>query len=142
MSDVVEHLTGLIRDRIAAVRARDVEALAEQFAEDVVIFDAVGRLRDQGRGAEVSRLETWFGSYQDDLSLGIRDIEIVAGDGVAFGHYLFRVTGTMVDGTEVSMWLRATAGFREFEDGWRIVHEHSSVPFDGATGEVLVGLEP
>jgi ketosteroid isomerase-like protein len=142
VSDVVEHLTGMIRDRIAAVRAKDVEALAAQFDENLVLFDAIGRLRDHGRAEEISRLETWFGAYRSEITLRIRDIEVVAGDGVAFGHYLFHVGGAMVDGTEVSMWLRATVGFREFEDGWRIVHEHSSVPFDGATGEALIGIEP
>lgn len=142
MSDVVEHLSSMIRDRVAAVRAKDAAAMAAQYTEDVVLFDAVGPLRDRGRATEIARLEQWYGAYRTEIGLEVRDVEIVAGDGVAFGHYLFRVSGTMVDGTEVSMWVRATVGFREFDDGWQIVHEHSSVPFDAATGQALTSLKP
>jgi ketosteroid isomerase-like protein len=35
----------------------------------------------------------------------------------------------MTDGTVVDMAVRSTVGFRRGEDGWKIVHEHSSVPF-------------
>ncbi|NBH11038.1 nuclear transport factor 2 family protein [Amycolatopsis sp. SID8362] len=132
----------LIESRIAAVAAKDVEALVAQYAEDVTLFDAVGGLCDRGRDAERARLTQWFGAYRTEIGLRIRDLEVVTGGDVAFAHYLFQVTGTMTDGTEVSMWVRATVGFQRGEDGWKIVHEHSSVPFDGATGEALTTLVP
>jgi ketosteroid isomerase-like protein len=48
----------------------------------------------------------------------------------------------MLDGTDVAMWVRSTAGLRHDDHGWKIVHEHSSVPFDGTTGEALTRLRP
>ncbi|MFF9347728.1 YybH family protein [Streptomyces sp. NPDC014734] len=139
---VTAHLEGLIRDRVAAVGAKDVAALAARYADDVVLFDAVGPLSDRGVDVEIRRLENWFGAYRTGIGLEIRELEVAAADGFAFGHYLFQVRGTMNDGTAVSMWVRSTVCFREHEDGWKIVHEHSSVPFDGTTGRALVGLRP
>ena len=40
------------------------------------------------------------------------------------------------------MWWRATQGLRLVGDKWQIVHEHSSLPFDMATGKVSFALKP
>ncbi|MEV6625919.1 nuclear transport factor 2 family protein [Amycolatopsis sp. NPDC051106] len=119
----------LIEARVATVAAKDVETLVAQYAEDVTLFDALGPLRDTGRDVERRRLREWFGGYRSAIDLRIRDLEVVADGDVAFAHYLFQVKGTMTDGTEVDMAVRSTVGFHRGEDGWKIVHEHSSVPF-------------
>ena len=61
---------------------------------------------------------------------------------MAFGHYLYRVTGTTREGGEVDMWVRATLGLRRIDGEWRITHEHHSVPFDAETGGAALDLEP
>ncbi|SFW82533.1 YybH family protein [Amycolatopsis australiensis] len=132
----------LVEARTAAVAAKDIETLVAQYAEDVTLFDALDTLRDTGRDAERARLRTWFAAYRSAIDLRIHDLEVVEGGDVAFAHYLFHVGGTMTDGTEVRMWVRSTVGFRRGEDGWKVVHEHSSVPFDGATGAALMALKP
>ncbi|WP_328616190.1 nuclear transport factor 2 family protein [Amycolatopsis sp. NBC_00355] len=133
----------VIESRVAATAAKDLDVLLAHYAEDVTLFDAVGPLRDTGRDAERARLREWFGAYRSPIELDIRELEVHADGDVAFAHYLFHVRGTMTDGTEVAMWVRSTAGLRRDDDGgWKIVHEHSSVPFDGATGEALTRLEP
>ncbi|SEF21931.1 Ketosteroid isomerase homolog [Amycolatopsis pretoriensis] len=121
-------LTALVESRVAAVAAKDVETLVAQYAEDVTLFDALGPLRDTGRDVERNRLRAWFGGYRTAIDLRIRDLEVVAGGDAGFAHFVFQVRGTMTDGTEVDMAVRATIGFRRGEDGWKIVHEHSSVP--------------
>ncbi|MEU8638650.1 nuclear transport factor 2 family protein [Amycolatopsis sp. NPDC048633] len=118
----------LVEARVAAVAAKDVETLVAQYAEDVTLFDALGPLRDTGRDVERARLREWFGAYRSTIDLTVQDLEVVADGDVAFAHYLFQVKGTMTDGTDVDMWVRSTVGFRRGEDGWKIVHEHSSVP--------------
>jgi ketosteroid isomerase-like protein len=139
---VTAELAALVRARVAAVAAKDVETLVAQYAGDVALFDAVGPLADRGADVERARLETWFGAYRTEIGLRIRDLEVVVDGSVAFAHYLFHVEGTMHNGADVAMWVRSTIGFRELAEGWRIVHEHSSVPFDGATGQALTALTP
>lgn len=137
-----EELRAVIERRVAAVSAKDVAALAETFAQDVVLFDALGELRDQGVEAEVARLEQWFGAYDGPIELTLSEVDVAAEGSLGFGHFLFRVRGTMTDGTRVSMWVRSTVCLRDAGEGWRIVHEHSSVPFDGATGRARADLLP
>ncbi|MEV4146607.1 nuclear transport factor 2 family protein [Amycolatopsis sp. NPDC049691] len=121
-------LTALVESRVAAVAAKDVETLVAQYAEDVTLFDALGPLRDTGQDVERNRLREWFGAYRTSIDLRIRDLEVVADGDAGFAHYVFQVRGTMTDGTDVDMAVRATLGFRRGEAGWKIVHEHSSVP--------------
>ena len=140
--NAVAELTRLVEGRVAAVAAKDVDALATRYAENVTLFDAVGPLADRGVDVERARLETWFGAYRTEIGLRIRDLEVTVAGPVAFTHYLFHVRGTMHDGAEVAMWVRSTVGFRKLAEGWKIVHEHSSVPFDGTTGQALTSLTP
>ncbi|MGW5723052.1 YybH family protein [Amycolatopsis sp. NPDC003865] len=121
-------LTALVESRVAAVAAKDVETLVAQYAEDVTLFDALGPVRGTGRDVERNRLREWFGAYRTSIDLRIRDLEVVADGNAGFAHYVFQVRGTMTDGTDVDMAVRATLGFRRGEAGWKIVHEHSSVP--------------
>ncbi|WIX99801.1 nuclear transport factor 2 family protein [Amycolatopsis mongoliensis] len=122
-------LAALVESRVGAVAAKDIETLVAQYAEDVTLFDALGPLRDTGQDVERNRLREWFGAYRSTIDLRIKDLEVVADGDAGFAHYLFQVRGTMTDGTEVDMWVRSTVGFRRGDDGWKIVHEHSSVPF-------------
>jgi ketosteroid isomerase-like protein len=140
--NAVAELTHLIESRVAAVAAKDADALVSQYTEDVSLFDAVGPLAGSGADVERARLDTWFGAYRTAIGLRIRDLEVVADGSIAFAHYLFHVRGTMHNGADVAMWVRSTVGFRKLADGWKIVHEHSSVPFDGATGQALTALRP
>jgi ketosteroid isomerase-like protein len=53
----------------------------------------------------------------------------VSGD-FAFCHGFYRLGGTpKAAGLPISFWMRATVCLNRFGDAWRIVHEHTSVPF-------------
>jgi ketosteroid isomerase-like protein len=142
MNSVTDQLTEVIQSRVSALDAKDAAILLEHYADDVMLFDAIGPLRARGAGVEAARLKTWFGAYESPISCEIRELEVVAGAEVAFAHYLYRIGGIMTDGTKVGMWLRATVGFRQVAGEWKIVHEHDSVPFDGETTTALVTLTP
>jgi len=79
-----------------------------------------------------------------DLVLGFLgdSTVVVPGHGVAFCHGLHHVAGRLRTGQQVDMWWRATQGLRLMDGKWRIVHEHSSLPFDMASGKVSFDLQP
>jgi ketosteroid isomerase-like protein len=56
---------------------------------------------------------------------------------LAVAHYLARFTGLPGE----PFWIRVTAVYRRVEGKWKIVHEHSSVPFDPETLRAVVRLE-
>src|SRR5215207_4420628 len=136
------HIRGLIEERVRAVRAQDVDALMSTHAPDVVMFDALDPLRYAGSGAVGERAGQWLSWYQGPVGYEVRDLSVTAGDGAAFCHYLYRVSGTMTNGREVDMWVRSTVCFRKVDGRWLVAHEHTSVPFDAESGKASVNLKP
>jgi ketosteroid isomerase-like protein len=132
----------LIDDRVAAVRARDVDAAMSCIAPDTRSFDVVNALQSTGFEASRERAEAWFSSFQGPIGFEIRDLSITAGDEVAFSHSLNRYTGIQTGGVEIDMWVRATTCYRKIDGTWMITHEHQSVPFDGASGQASLDLTP
>jgi ketosteroid isomerase-like protein len=132
----------LIEERVRAIRAKDVDALMSNHAPDVVMFDALDPLRYVGSEAVRERAGQWLSWYRGPIGYEVRDLSVMAGDGAAFCHYLYRVSGTMTNGREVDMWVRSTVCFRKSGGEWKVTHEHTSVPFDAESGRASVDLKP
>lgn len=141
-TDSSDRVRQLVLDRAQAVLDRDVVGATAMNAADIVTFDVIPPLRNLGAGGVRKRTKGWFDGYSEGPGYELRDLEVVAGDEVAFAYYLYRVSGTLADGGEVAMWVRATLGLRKVGGEWRIVHEHDSVPFDPESGRALLDLEP
>ena len=123
--------------RTRAIACKDAATLTAANHTDVVVFDAVAPFVH--RSAEtLARKHEWLSAYRGDIGHEIRDLEVTASSELAFCHFLVRISGTLVNGTEVGMWVRATSCLRKFDDGWKFVHEHASVPFDAETGKAVV----
>ncbi|CAM3504646.1 YybH family protein [Stackebrandtia soli] len=139
-SNAESEIRELFDARTRAIADKDAAALAAANDGAIVVFDAVAPFVH--RGAETNaRKQQWLAAYRTGIGHEIRDLEITAGDDLAFCHFLVRISGTMLDGTEVDMWVRATSCLRKRDDGWKIVHEHASVPFDAETGKAVVTSE-
>ena len=135
-------LRALIEARVQAVRAKDIAGPLSNHAPDVLMYDALNPLRYMGSDAVRERAAEWFSWYQGPIGYEIRDLSITTADTAAFCHYLYRVSGTMANGREVDMWVRATVCFRKIDGQWMVTHEHSSVPFDAESGRASVDLKP
>ncbi len=133
----------LIEDRVAAIRARDVDRSVSHTAPGVLLFDVVNPLQHRGADGERKRLEEWFSQFEDGpIGFELRDLSIAASDEVAFCHSINHVSATTTAGQTLDMWWRATVCFRKLDGEWMITHEHSSVPFDMETGLPSLGLTP
>ena len=131
-----------IEQRTKAVSDKNIDALISNYAPDVLSFDVVNQLQYVGSDAIRKRLEEWFASFQGSIGYEISDLSIAAGESVAFCHFLFRVSGALLDGGKVGMWVRATVCLRKLDGRWMITHEHDSVPFDTETGKAQLDLKP
>jgi uncharacterized protein (TIGR02246 family) len=118
----------IIRDRVRAVTEKDAAALAAPHSADVVLYDVLGPLHAEGRDAEEERVRSWLDGYDGPIDYQITDVNVVAGDDLAFGHYLVHVAGTLRGGGIVDMWTRATVCFQRRGGRWEITHEHNSAP--------------
>ncbi|WP_327149892.1 YybH family protein [Nocardia sp. NBC_01329] len=124
------------------LRAGDLEALRQLYTTDVVSFDVEPPLQHVGIAA---KLENWAKVFLffDSVTYEIRDLTFTVGDDVAFGHAFARLGGTLKNGAATTgMWVRVTYGMRKIDGTWLIAHDQVSVPFDMASGDGVVDLEP
>jgi uncharacterized protein (TIGR02246 family) len=129
MRDDRQEISDLIRAWVSAVRAGDLEGVLSAHAEDIVMFDVPSP--DNGvRGIDAYR-ETWppfFGWLRSGASFDIVELDVTAGDDVAYAWALLRC------GTEDEFRkgpdnrLRLTIGLRRDGGRWVVSHEHHSFP--------------
>jgi ketosteroid isomerase-like protein len=126
--------------RAAALSAKDADAIFKSGAAGFVGFSLAPPLKENG-GKD--GLRAWLASWDGPIGLELRDLKVVADGDVAYAHGFVHMTGRKTDGAAVDLWYRQTLGLRRRGDAWKIVHEHSSVPFymDGSF-KAAVDLTP
>lgn len=142
MSDDQSGIEILLDRRVEACRDKDIDQLMSIFADEVVYFDVVPPLRFVGHDAVRDNFLRWFGEYDGPIRLETRDAAVAVHSDIAFAHMLHKDSGNRNRPDGKGFWLRSTSCLRRLQTGWRIVHEHVSLPIDFRTGEVLMDLEP
>jgi len=133
--DDADAIRALIDAQIDAFRRRDAAAAVALLAENVVAFEMIPPLVMPSEAARSEQaMAGWFAGWEGPIAIEIRDLVIHVDVDVAFSHSLNRLTGTRLGGGITDIWMRSTLGFGRTADGWRIVHGHTSVPFDPTDG--------
>ena len=129
-----------IEARNAALSAKDVARVMASGYAGFVGYTLAPPLKST---AGKAGLEAWFATWDGPIGFALKDLKITAGDNVAFASCLAHMTGRKTDGAEVDLWHRMTFGLKRVRGAWKIVHEHSSVPFymDGGV-RAAVDLKP
>jgi ketosteroid isomerase-like protein len=135
-------LHALVEGWTKAIRARDVDAVMRHYTADTLSFDLAPPLQHRSDAIR-NGLAAWFASFTGPVGYEVRDLAIEAGERVAFGHSLNRISGARTDGSHTDVWVRATLCFRKDGGAWKLAHEHVSVPFhmDGSF-RAAVDLKP
>ena len=142
---VEEELRQVVLERVAAVHDKNPEPLAERQAPDIVTFDVLPPLHSRGSEAVQDKTQAWFDSYAGEIGYEVHNLHIAADGDVGFCSFVYHVSGTLISGNEVDMWVRATLGCRRIDGKygkWLITHDHESVPFDPVSGKALIDLNP
>ena len=127
---------------VKGIAAKDLDALRQIYATDVVSFDVEPPLQHVGVDAKLANWTRVFTLFQE-VSYEVRDLALAVGDEVAFGHCFGRLSGTLGNGTSTpGMWVRGTFCFQKIDGAWLITHDQASVPFDIATGKGVTDLQP
>lgn len=107
---------------------KDAAAIVAPYEQDAVVCDLAPPLSHRGMDLQAKQawLETWEGPIDRESS----DFKITVSGDFAFGHGFYRLSGTpKAAGRPISFWMRATVCLHRDGGIWRIVHEHTSVPF-------------
>jgi ketosteroid isomerase-like protein len=131
-----------IDELVEAIRAMDLEGVKSIYAPDIVSFDIVPPLQHVGAEAQWENWADVFAAYRPPLGYEIRDLTIIVGDDMAFGHSFNRISGALKNGKRTDFWLRWTTCFRKIDGNWLIAHHHVSVPLDVESGKAILDLEP
>ncbi len=129
MADDQTEIRTLIERWAAAVHQGDLDTVLADHADDIVMFD-VPPPNDGVRGIEAYR-ETWpsFFEWQaQGASFEIVELDVVAGDDVAFAYALLRCGTSEEFEKDPDNRLRLTLGLRRESDRWVVAHEHHSFP--------------
>jgi ketosteroid isomerase-like protein len=132
----------LIDSLFEAHHQKNAAAIAAPYSPDAAIFDLSPPLAHPG--VTVERKQPWLDSWETPIDLEFRSLKITVSGNHAFGHGFLRMSGTpKAAGRHIDFWMRATYCFTRGAEGWRIVHEHTSVPFymDGSLRPAF-DLEP
>ncbi|GAB3226990.1 YybH family protein [Spirosoma arcticum] len=131
-----------IEKGVNAIRAKDINTLLPLFAADIVSFDVVGQLRYVGTEAIQKRMETWFSSFKEGpIGYEISELNVDIATDMAFCHRINHVSGSLQTGQQLDMRWRETSCYRKLDGQWLIIHQHSSAPFDPASGMASLSLE-
>ena len=121
-------IRALVESWARAVRNRNLSGILANHAPDIVMFDVPPPL--QSKGIEAYE-RTWalFYSWSDDpVVFEISDMNITAGEDVAFATALMRCAPAGQNGKRAELDFRLTLGLRKIGDQWTITHEHHSIP--------------
>jgi ketosteroid isomerase-like protein len=107
---------------------KDAAAIAAPYAPHAAIYDLETPLSHDG--ISVERKQAWLATWDTPIEMEPRDFKITVSGDHAFGFAYLRMSGTpKAAGRLVSFWMRWTVCLERTNGAWRIVHEHTSVPF-------------
>jgi ketosteroid isomerase-like protein len=116
-----------VLDGVAAAHAaRDARRIVSHYVDDALVYDLAPPLGR--RGMDEARVAGWLATWDGPVAIAGRDTEITVSGDLAVATGLARMRGA-ISGEAVEVWMRETVVLRRTGDGWRIVHDHSSVPF-------------
>jgi uncharacterized protein (TIGR02246 family) len=131
MPDDQQQIRTLIERWAEAVHATNLDAVLADHSDDIVMFD-VPPPDDGVRGIDAYR-QTWppFFEWQArGASFEIVELDVTAGDDVAYAHALLRCGMPEELAERPERRLRLTLGLRRENGRWVVAHEHHSYPLD------------
>jgi ketosteroid isomerase-like protein len=111
----------------AAYRAKDAEAIERHYVEGARIADLAPPLLR--RGFDAGAIQTWLDGWDGPVEIATRDLVVEVDGDLAVAHGVQHVATRTSGGDEAAWWSRVTRTLARTPAGWRITHEHESVPF-------------
>jgi uncharacterized protein (TIGR02246 family) len=128
LSDDESAIRALIERWAQAVRNQDRAAIREHHDADMLMFDVPPPFLSRGLDAYMASWELFFSCAPKPVAFDFHDIEITAGEDVAFATAIGNCVNIDSKGKREPLQFRLTMGLRKIDGGWRIMHEHHSLP--------------
>ena len=126
VSDETEAIVALWSRLAEAHAGRDADGIASAYAADAVIYDLAPPLGR--RGMPRAEVAAWLATWDGPITIDAADRQLTVAGAIAYATALTRMRGRQ-QGVDQDLWYRTTTCLERRPEGWRIVHEHTSVPF-------------
>jgi uncharacterized protein (TIGR02246 family) len=121
-------IRALINRWAAAVRAENRAAIRAGHDPGILMFDVPPPFLSRGLEAYMATWETFFSYSEKPVAFDFHDVEVTAGQDVAFATAIGKCVTTDRNGEREPLDFRLTMGLRKIDGTWRILHEHHSLP--------------
>lgn len=121
-------IRNLVERWAKAVRSRNLTGILANHSPEILMFDVPPPLQSKGIEAYERTWGLFYSWSQDPVVFDICEMNITAGEDVAFVTALMRCAPTEVNGKRAELDFRLTVGLRKIGDQWTIMHEHHSIP--------------
>ncbi len=116
----------IIANWAKSVNRKEISGILAHRSNDILLFDVIEPVQSKGIDAyKQSWEQQFFPWYGEDGKFEVDELEIFAGDDVAFCHGIIHCAGTE-KGQKINLKIRLTIGLQKIEDEWTVVHEHHS----------------
>jgi ketosteroid isomerase-like protein len=121
-------ILALIDGMHTAHHDKNAAAIAALYDRQAAVFNLAPPLTHVG--VDLEEKQRWLDSWATPVEIESRDLKVTISGDFAFVHGFLRLRGTK-KGPEgsVDFWMRETLCLERQAGAWRIVHEHTSVPF-------------
>jgi len=143
-ADAREDIKALEDRFIAAVKAKDLDAIMKVYVPDqtLFVFDVEPPRQYVGAAAYRKDWQAFLDSFNDAITFELTDLDITTEDNLAYSHSIQRVAGTDKQGKKLDLTVRVTDVYKKINGNWLVIHEHVSVPVDLDTGKPDLTSKP
>jgi ketosteroid isomerase-like protein len=117
----------IIENWAKAVRNKNIDAILSHHSDDFVMYDVPPPFRSVGLDAYRKTWDIFF-SGTELGTFDITELNIIAGDDVAFCYATMFCMNKNNDGIYERLDFRLTMGLKKIDKSWTILHEHHSIP--------------
>ena len=121
-------IRALIERWAKAVRDEDRAAIRADHDPGILMFDVPPPFLSRGLEAYMATWETFFSSAEKPVAFGFHEVEVTAGEDVAFATAVGSCVNIDPKGRREPLEFRLTMGLRKIDGRWRVMHEHHSLP--------------
>ena len=137
MADIKAQVLNVVKAYQTAVYAKDVDAFVFLYHPDVRVFDMWSEWSYDGLKAWRAMVSDWFGSLGTErVQVDVGEIRTTLGGEVAVVHAFITYRGLSAEGEELRAMSNRVTWTLKQNDGWKIIHEHTSAPADFKTLKV------
>jgi len=143
-ADAQSDIRALENQLVAAVKAKDVDAIMKVYVPDqsLFVFDVVPPRQYVGAAAYRKDWQGFLDSLNGPITVELTDLAVASDHNLAYGHSIQRVAGTDKQGKPLDLTVRVTDVYKKLKGHWLIIHEHVSVPVDLDTGKPDLASKP